>query len=61
MYQRMALWDINVRRGSLSYEGSMPIVEECQDQEAGVGGFGEQREREVMGVFRRENKKGDNI
>jgi hypothetical protein len=38
MQQRMALLDINERRGPLSYEGSMPLGE-CQGQEAGVGGL----------------------
>jgi hypothetical protein len=40
-----------------------PSIEECQDQESGVGGLGSRGRRERMGeeVFGGESRKGDNI
>jgi hypothetical protein len=38
MQQRMALLDINGKRGPWSYKSQCPSVGECQDKEVGVGG-----------------------
>jgi hypothetical protein len=41
------------RRGPWSCEGLMPIVGECQDQEAGVGGLVSKGSGERTGDFQR--------
>ena len=38
-----------------------PSVGECQDREVGVGGLVIRRREDGIGVFRGENRKGDNI
>jgi hypothetical protein len=38
-----------------------PSIGECLGQEVGVGGLGNSRRGERMGVFGRETRKGDNI
>jgi hypothetical protein len=39
----------------------MPSIEECQDQEAGVGGLVSRGRGEGIRSFGRETRKGDNI
>jgi hypothetical protein len=38
-----------------------PSVGECHSQEAGMGGLVSRESEEVIGVFRGESRKGDNI
>jgi hypothetical protein len=45
MYQRMALWDINERRGPWFYEGLMPQCRGVPGQGSRSGWVGEQGEK----------------
>jgi hypothetical protein len=38
-----------------------PSIGECQGQEVGVGRLGSRARGEGLGIFREENRKGDNI
>jgi hypothetical protein len=61
MQQRMAKLDISGRRGPWVCEGSMPQCRGMPGPGSGSGWAGKQGEREGMGVFGGETRKGDNI
>jgi hypothetical protein len=62
MSQRMALWDINVRRDPWSCESSVPQFRGMSGQGSWSGWVSEQQVGEMgQGSFGGKMKKGDNI